>query len=193
MTVRAFDFDTVLGDCDCVMDAPPCILAEELLDFYPHAKVILNRRRDLDAWHRSVSDAVNMLLNSWLLWGLSFFDAQLFWWFWTPTLSFRILADGKFEQSGKQIARDHYDGLETKLKRDGRDYLSWDVTEGWAPLCAFLGRKVPADPFPSGNRSGKEFENNMTKAMGKMLKRATIKAFSVFVLLSGTALAVWWR
>ncbi|KAI1618589.1 hypothetical protein EDD37DRAFT_273612 [Exophiala viscosa] len=191
-TVEAFDFDTVLGDCDCVLDAPPCIFAKELLDFYPHAKVILNRRRDVDVWHRSMIEAVNALLNNWILWTLSFFDAQLFWWFWTPTLCFKILANGKFEQIGKQVARDHYDGLEAKLQEDGRDYLNWEVTEGWAPLCKFLDRKVPSKPFPSGNKSGKEFEKNMIKAIERMVKRAALKAFSVFVVLSCMAVLVWW-
>ena len=48
------------------MDVPPCMLAAELLDFYPQAKVVLSRRRDLDAWHRSTSDAAKIVLGSWV-------------------------------------------------------------------------------------------------------------------------------
>ena len=29
--------------------------------------------------------------------------------------------------------------------------LIFDVKQGWAPLCEFLGRPVPAVPFPRGN------------------------------------------
>jgi hypothetical protein len=29
--------------------------------------------------------------------------------------------------------------------------LVFDVREGWAPLCAFLGRSVPDEPFPQVN------------------------------------------
>jgi hypothetical protein len=29
--------------------------------------------------------------------------------------------------------------------------LLFDVREGWAPLCAFLGRPVPDEPFPQVN------------------------------------------
>jgi hypothetical protein len=29
--------------------------------------------------------------------------------------------------------------------------LVYRVTEGWAPLCAFLGYPVPAEPFPHKN------------------------------------------
>jgi hypothetical protein len=30
--------------------------------------------------------------------------------------------------------------------------LTYDVAEGWAPLCAFLGVPVPDAPFPTVNR-----------------------------------------
>jgi hypothetical protein len=30
--------------------------------------------------------------------------------------------------------------------------LTYDVSEGWEPLCRFLGVPVPATPFPAANR-----------------------------------------
>jgi Sulfotransferase domain len=62
---RKFDSDLSVGGCDGVMDMPPWIFAEELLDFYPEAKLILNRRKDMDAWHRSLNEAVEMVVGSW--------------------------------------------------------------------------------------------------------------------------------
>ena len=41
--------------------------------------------------------------------------------------------------------------------------LVFDAKDGWAPLCAFLGRKVPADPFPRVN--SKEDMRPMLEAM----------------------------
>lgn len=29
--------------------------------------------------------------------------------------------------------------------------LDWDLRDGWAPLCAFLGKPVPDVPFPRAN------------------------------------------
>ena len=52
---REFDWDTMLGDTDMLMDMPPMVFSEELLDYYPEAQVIVNRRKDMDAWHRSLS------------------------------------------------------------------------------------------------------------------------------------------
>lgn len=29
--------------------------------------------------------------------------------------------------------------------------LEWSVRDGWEPLCEFLGKEVPDQPFPNGN------------------------------------------
>eukprot|EP00665_Eupelagonemidae_sp_cell47_P000144 gene143-854_t len=31
--------------------------------------------------------------------------------------------------------------------------LEWDVSQGWAPLCEFLGADVPPEPFPHVNEA----------------------------------------
>jgi hypothetical protein len=36
--------------------------------------------------------------------------------------------------------------------------LVFDVKQGWAPLCAFLGKPVPAEPFPRTNDREQFFE-----------------------------------
>jgi Sulfotransferase domain len=49
----AHSFDRVIGDCDAVTDVPCAIFGPEMLQAYPDAKVILNRRTDEEAWVRS--------------------------------------------------------------------------------------------------------------------------------------------
>ncbi|KAK4948027.1 hypothetical protein LTR10_013081 [Elasticomyces elasticus] len=124
---QIFDWDILLGDCDCVMDMPPGIFAAELLDFYPHATVIVNRRRDMDAWHRSLNEASEMVLGSWTLWGLSWWDARLFWWYRSAVAWMGIMGDGDFQRNGRRWADGHYKRLEGKLKAEGRKYLDWEV------------------------------------------------------------------
>ena len=34
------------------------------------------------------------------------------------------------------------------------DLLVWNVKEGWAPLCSFLGQPVPSGPIPHDNKTG---------------------------------------
>lgn len=54
----AADFDRLLGHSVAVTDAAASVFAAELIAAYPEAKVVLNYRRDLDAWSVS-SDEFN--------------------------------------------------------------------------------------------------------------------------------------
>lgn len=42
--------------------------------------------------------------------------------------------------------------------------LVFHVKEGWKPLCEFLDRPIPDQPFPRTNDS-KEFQSNLKKGM----------------------------
>lgn len=46
----AADFDPLIGHSVAVTDAAASVFAAELIAAYPEAKVVLNYRRDLDAW-----------------------------------------------------------------------------------------------------------------------------------------------
>ena len=78
--ISAADFDALLGHAVAVVDVPAYGFASELIQAYPEAKVILNMRRDLDAWHRSaVKNLVDSTYNNRLLWVMCFFNRELFW------------------------------------------------------------------------------------------------------------------
>lgn len=47
------DFDAVFGHCVGISDLPGAAFARELIAAYPEAKVILNTRDDMAAWHQS--------------------------------------------------------------------------------------------------------------------------------------------
>ena len=193
---REFDWDVMLGDLEVLMDMPPMFFAEELLDYYPDAKVILNRRKDMDAWHRSLHAAMRVI-DGWSLWTIRLFDAEMCWWYRTMFLSVSLLsAPGKsFEEDGKRWAEEHYARMEAKLKREARSYLDWEVGQGWSSLCQYLEKDQPDVEFPFGNRGGEQFEKNAEKAMEKMAKRAMLKA-AVFVgvIAIGVGYALWlWR
>ena len=69
--ITAEDFDALIGHAVAVTDAAANCFAAELIAAYPDAKVILNTRRDIDAWHASVMSnivAVNEDWFKWLLW-----------------------------------------------------------------------------------------------------------------------------
>ena len=61
--------------------------------------------------------------------------------------------------------------------------LRFDVREGWEPLCAFLDRPVPAEPFPWTNRQ----QSAVKKAVRRGLARdgAWVGAAALILLLFG--------
>jgi hypothetical protein len=171
---RNFDWDRLLGDCDGVMDMPPCMFTEELLDFYPDAKIIFNRRADMRAWHRSLNEAADTVMGSRLFWLLSWFDAELRWWYQSAFLCLSIMGSGPggFKGNGLEWGLKYYERLEAKLQREGREYLRWDVKDGWASLCKFLQKDQPDEEFPWTNRSGDEFKQKSENAVKQMVKRS---------------------
>lgn len=77
--VTRADFDELMGHCTAVTDAAGSCFARELIAAYPEAKVVLNVRRDLDAWERSVVDTLVKVNRSWAFWLASWFDRECFW------------------------------------------------------------------------------------------------------------------
>ncbi|KAF2173787.1 hypothetical protein M409DRAFT_16059 [Zasmidium cellare ATCC 36951] len=186
--LTAEEFDKVLGDCRAVTDTPSCGFANELLDAYPDAKVILNYREDLDAWYRSADATVekhNDFL-TWWDWLLTFFDSRLFWNHQvTFFLFWRRLFEYDFKSNGKSCYLEHYAGLERRLNKEGRRYLKWKVEDDWDPLCYFLDKPVPNIPFPNGNTPS-DFEARMARAYAESRANAN-RNLSIFVaVLVGT-------
>jgi hypothetical protein len=78
-TITAADFDALLGHSVAVTDAAASVFAAEMIAAYPEAKVILNMRRDVDAWHRSVVRTLVHANESWAFWVASWLDRECFW------------------------------------------------------------------------------------------------------------------
>ena len=74
--------------------------------------------------------------------------------------------------------RAHYDGVRGLVPNER--LLEYHPSEGWEPLCKFLGREVPDKPFPRVNASG-EFGKIMNGMVKDALKRYCIK-LSVLIL-----------
>ena len=133
--LTAQDFDTVIGDCSAVTDQPSCGFAHELLSAFPDAKVILNHRFDIEAWHESVLNTVEKFNEGWYDWLLTLFHAELFGqqrcFFWLLRNRFGGRGSGDFERYGRKWYRDHCSGLRKRLEAEGREFLWWKVEDGW--------------------------------------------------------------
>ena len=120
-----------MGDCAAVTDQPSCGFAHDLITAYPDAKIILNYREDVEAWHASVKNTIENYNASWYDWSLTFFQAEMFWhqrcnfWLW------KRYFDGNFERNGREWYRTYYERLENRLREEERGYLNWKVEDRW--------------------------------------------------------------
>src|SRR5690606_34690548 len=77
--ITAADFDELLGHSVAVTDAAASVFAAEMIAAYPEAKVVLNMRRDVDAWERSLESTLVHANESWAFWIASWLDRECFW------------------------------------------------------------------------------------------------------------------
>lgn len=143
------DWDQLLGGCQAVCDWPSIAFARELIEAYPEAKVVLTNR-DVDSWHASTMKTVYWRVTDPHLRWLARFD-------WAAGMYYPMLRkffdgffEGDFPGRGKDVFRRHYAEVR-RLVPAGR-LLEYRVTDGWAPLCEFLGEPVPKGrAFPNVN------------------------------------------
>jgi hypothetical protein len=159
---RAMDgegpWDEVFAGCQATVDWPGGYFYKELIDVYPDAKVLLSVRNP-ESWEPSFRETIVGLSHGEALMRLlasarGEIDPR---WrryldlvermFWGPEGTF---ADGWAEpaQLIEQFER-HNEAVKRIVPAER--LLVWQVTEGWEPLCEFLGVEVPSEPLPHEN------------------------------------------
>ena len=189
-SITTADFDAVLGDCLAVTDIPAVMFGSELLRAYPDAKVILNRRSDVKQWKESFRSTTYAAEQSWLMWLLSFFNAELFWMERIFIMIIDSLFHGDFERNAEEVYAKHYEDLEATLDSNAREYLRWEVEHGWGPLCELLGKEVPDIQFPRRNtRMG--HDETIGRLVKERTKRAMLNMATVIGCFFAVAVALW--
>lgn len=147
---RRHDWDEVYDGFLAAIDGPNWPYALELAERYPDAKVIYTER-DFDSWYESARATIYAIRAAWPRWYLAVRPhlartARMH-----DVLMWDGIFGGRFED--KEAARAVYDGWrDTVLSAIPPDrLLVMRISEGWEPLCAFLGHDVPSDPFPHVN------------------------------------------
>lgn len=108
------------------------LFARELIQAYPEAKVILNRR-DVDSWHRSMCTVMTPLSTGLVYHVLPWFNADLYWERRYIDECLSTFFYGSWIRDGKWAYQDHSAIIRGSVKPDRS--LEWTVHEGWEPLC----------------------------------------------------------
>ena len=147
---RQADWEHIFDGYQATVDWPGATFWRELAQAYPQAKLILTVR-DEDAWFASTQATIFQK---------SYEDA--------PDEFHQMLAKvigGLFDQKihDKQRVLDVYRRHNEAVQRTvpPERLLVYNVAQGWAPLCRFLGVPAPDAPFPRVN-SRDDFERHVT-------------------------------
>jgi Sulfotransferase domain len=169
------DWERIFDGFEATVDWPGGFFYRELARRYPDAKLVLSVR-DPEAWERSMRSTV---------WGVYHGDSLI------RHLSsaaaavdpewqaYLELMNGMLWEGRGTLATRHqdHDGLidatrgHTDAVRQAiapERLLVWDATEGWDPLCAFLGVDVPAAPLPRLNDSESFAERVVDMSLGTL-------------------------
>jgi hypothetical protein len=136
------DWDAVFDGFASTTDYPACNYWRELAEHYPDAKVILTVR-DPDSWFDSVSETIFSDGMQGSLRGSPAGDMM-------QGLIFDVFGDrvGDRDFMTEWFIERNRAVIDTL---PAERLLVFSPKEGWAPLCAFLGVPVPAEPFPRVN------------------------------------------
>ncbi len=149
---------SVFGGFEATVDWPGGFFWKRLIERYPDAKVLLSVR-DPEAWEQSFRETVWSMGHGESLVHLlssaratvdprwSRYVALVERMFWSPEGTFA----GGHERPEQLIEAFVRHNEEVKRTVPAEQLLVWEVSEGWEPLCAFLGVEVPAEPLPRSN------------------------------------------
>jgi hypothetical protein len=153
------DWEQIFGGYRATVDWPGCTFYKELLERSPNAKVILTVR-DPQRWYESAYNTIYRITGA--------ASSPLFY-----LASLLMLRARRMKQARRMIVEliwerefhgrfeDREYAIET-FERHNEEVtqhvlpeklLVYEVKEGWAPLCEFLGVEVPDKPFPHLNDS----------------------------------------
>jgi Sulfotransferase domain len=144
------DWEKVFAGFAACVDFPACAFYRELAERYPDAKVILTVRSS-DSWWRSASQTIFAIGKATPFWlpmlvprlGKVFaMHDKLLW--------AKVFGGKANDEAAAKAVYERHNAEVKALIPPGR-LLVYQVSQGWAPLCAFLGKPVPETAFPNVN------------------------------------------
>jgi hypothetical protein len=157
------DWPAVFAGFQSTVDWPGAAYWREIVTAYPSAKIVLTVR-DPDRWYDSMSKTI--LRGAPVLQRPAVRRAFALLLLGDPDLRdmAEVVNHGVIDREfGGRYDREHLTAVferhaaEVRAEVPADRLLVFEVTQGWGPLCAFLGVPVPDEPFPHANETA-EFQ-----------------------------------
>jgi len=170
------DIRAIVGEFGSCVDWPASYYYEELMRLYPDAKVLLSVR-DPEAWERSMRATIwESLYGSSLMAELcrARRHVEPDWRRYMSVMS-SMWEKAGFVGGAEAPAGALAEAMERHNERviagvPSDRLLVWSVSDGWEPLCEFLGLPVPDAPFPRAN-DAEQFAERIVDASLQTLQR----------------------
>lgn len=183
------NWDHVLARYTATVDNPACCVWRELLAANPEAKILLTLHpRGAEAWYESTIDTIYFTENVWqfkvLEWLTPFgrkFGNMSRKLVWGRTLK------GVMGSKAQAVARYEAYVEEVKAAVPPDRLLVFKATDGWGPLCRFLGVQEPVEPFPNLNDRAA-----IKKVIGNIIRGAYITLGMYTAGVGVAAAGLWW-
>ena len=154
----AMDWQWLFGHYTATLDFPTCFFYRELMEAFPDAKVLLTVR-DPERWFESFA-AMHRALRRIRFAGLYSANVRAI-----HSIGKRVNRRLGSERIDREawiagFERHNREVIETV---PAERLLVYEVGQGWEPLCEFLGRPEPAEPYPHLNE-GEELQSRVVSA-----------------------------
>ena len=146
---EAVDWEKVFRGYRSQVDWPGARYWRELARRFPEAKVILTVR-DPDAWFDSVQATIAPFVAARGAHSTAYLNA-------IAEMAYEMVVVQVFDdrmsdrEHATRVFRDHVAEVQSEIP--AHRLFTFEVSEGWRPLCGFLGVEAPDIPFPSTNSS----------------------------------------
>jgi hypothetical protein len=173
------DFHALMKGYGSTVDSPTTEVYKEIHRAYPKAKIILTVRDNSEKWFESVENTFEIIMSD----NMYYFSVFLIRFLRLQCVVARKIR-GKWKAEFGRVGPWIHDQHNARVisENNNTDLLVFNIKEGWAPLCKFLGVDIPSDvPFPHVN------DTESTKHAVTLAKRMGWCAWAFLVLIVAVA------
>nr|XP_039273333.1 uncharacterized protein LOC120347434 [Styela clava] len=167
------DFYRMYKDVDVSMDIPANIFWEEILEAFPDMKMIFMKKNSEEEWIKSWEKQAKSIADNYLMTALAFLSPTAYSIFnythhvgrvafCAPPQRFYHAFRGISPTVAKKRYRDHNTGVLARAPKD--QILEFKLSQGWEPLCKFLGKQIPEEDFPHKNRNASVLQDLLNES-----------------------------